>query len=73
MVVLSLPSADNGNYEIVSSVELPIKINKAKITVKWVKDDNGIPSLSGLTDTQKEIVGYVYLNEDGAPLEDGAT
>ncbi|MDE5756096.1 MAG: hypothetical protein K2I23_03320, partial [Clostridia bacterium] len=73
LVELSLPSADSCNYELKSGIEFSIKINKAKITVKWVKDENGIPTLSGLSNTQKEMVGYVYLNEDGTPLEDDAT
>ena len=40
---------------------------------KWVNGDNNIPVLSGLDDTTKAIIGYIYYDEEGNQLEDGAT
>ncbi|MDE6614609.1 MAG: hypothetical protein K2K24_03775, partial [Clostridia bacterium] len=40
---------------------------------KWINGENNVPILSGLDDTTKGVVGYVYFDEDGNPLEDNAT
>jgi len=73
LVELSLSDLDRNNYEIKVNSEFAIKINKANIIVKWINDENGIPFLSGLSDTLKAIVGYVYYDEKGNQLEGDIT
>ncbi|MDE6614095.1 MAG: hypothetical protein K2K24_01155, partial [Clostridia bacterium] len=72
IVVLSLPNDEN-NYRIKSGCEeLEFTIAKAQIVAKWVNGENNVPMLSGLDETTKAIVGYVYYDEDGNPLDDNA-
>ncbi|MBD5100469.1 MAG: hypothetical protein HDT29_04260, partial [Clostridiales bacterium] len=74
IVELSLPTADANNYKIKSGCEeFDFEITKAQIVAKWVNGDNNIPVLSGLDDTTKAIIGYIYYDEEGNQLEDGAT
>ncbi|MBD5086266.1 MAG: hypothetical protein HDT32_02735, partial [Clostridiales bacterium] len=74
IVVFSLTTDDANNYKIKSGCEeLEFTIAKAQIVAKWVNGENNVPMLSGLDDTLKGIVGYVYYDEEGNPLEEGAT
>ncbi|MBD5101060.1 MAG: hypothetical protein HDT29_07455, partial [Clostridiales bacterium] len=72
LVVLSLPSADSGNYEIKEGCkEFIINVAKKRIVVEW-NTTGDTPIISGLDELSKGVIGYVYYNEDGTPLEDGA-
>ncbi|MDE6614864.1 MAG: hypothetical protein K2K24_05080, partial [Clostridia bacterium] len=72
LVVLSLPSGDNSNYEIKeSSKEFTINVAQKQIVVEW-NTTGDTPIISGLDELSKGVVGYVYYNDDGTSLEDGA-
>ncbi|MDE5549672.1 MAG: hypothetical protein K2J13_05420, partial [Clostridia bacterium] len=58
------------NYEI-ENKQTGFVIDKVKVTAVWNTSEQ-IPILSNLDESTKAIIGYVYYDEDGNPLDDNA-
>ncbi|MBD5100211.1 MAG: hypothetical protein HDT29_02845 [Clostridiales bacterium] len=71
VVVYSLKDDVAVNYEIEDN-QAEFEIEKIKIKAIWNTSEN-IPVISNLDDALKGVVGYVYYDEDGNQLEEGAT
>ncbi|MBD5086298.1 MAG: hypothetical protein HDT32_02910 [Clostridiales bacterium] len=73
VVVYSLKDVVAVNYEIENaSNQAEFEIEKIRIKAVWNTSEN-IPVISNLDETTKTIVGYIYFDEEGNQLEDGAT
>ncbi|MDE6614415.1 MAG: hypothetical protein K2K24_02790, partial [Clostridia bacterium] len=70
VVVYSLKVEADVNYEI-ENKQAGFVIDKVKVTAVWNTSEQ-IPILSNLDESTKAIIGYVYYDEDGNPLDDNA-
>ena len=71
ILVMSLNDSDSLT-KYLGAEQIPFKINKIKIKAVWNTSAN-IPVISNLDETTKAVVGYVYYDEEGNQLEEGAT
>ncbi|MDE6276144.1 MAG: hypothetical protein K2M75_06375, partial [Clostridia bacterium] len=72
VIVLSLSEEDEEEGYALSKSVISYTIEKAKIKAEW-NTSGQIPVIANLDDKLKEIVGYIYYDEAGNELEDGAT
>ncbi|MDE5756376.1 MAG: hypothetical protein K2I23_04730 [Clostridia bacterium] len=71
IVVLSLSEQAEDDGYALGKTQLTYTIGQASVKAEW--DTSGqIPVIAGLDDTLKEVVGYVYYDEQGNELADGA-
>ncbi|MDE5756507.1 MAG: hypothetical protein K2I23_05385, partial [Clostridia bacterium] len=73
VILYSLKAEESVNYEIDAvCIQAGFEIEKIKIKAVWNTDEE-IPILSNLDDEVKDIIGYIYFDEEGNQLDEDAT
>ncbi|MDE5756519.1 MAG: hypothetical protein K2I23_05445, partial [Clostridia bacterium] len=71
IIVLSLSEQDEEDGYALSNMQLTYTIGKASVKAEW--DTSGqIPVIANLDDTLKDVIGYIYYDDEGNQLADGA-
>ncbi|MDE7349076.1 MAG: hypothetical protein K2N53_05380, partial [Clostridia bacterium] len=70
VIRLDIEDGYEESFEL-SKYKFEFEITKAQIKAVW--DTSGtIPEIANLSETEKGVIGYIYYDSDGNPLEEGA-